>query len=76
MIGGNDFNLGVDILHRVATPVVRPPFQGQFSEEYAGQGLITTALKIIHKASQEGTSAQWNELSQFCHEIVAWNALL
>ena len=55
MIGGNDFNLAIDILHRVATQVARPPFYGQFSEGYAGQGVITTVLKIIHKASQEGT---------------------
>jgi len=73
----NDFNLAIDVLHRIANPRgIRSPFHGKFSEEYKGQGLITTALKIIHKSSQEGTAAQRNKLSQFRHEIVTVNSLL
>jgi pimeloyl-ACP methyl ester carboxylesterase len=76
-MNSNDFNLAIDILHRIANPrSIRSPFEGKFSEEYKSQGLITTALKIIHKASQEGTSEERKRLSQYRHEIVTLNSLL
>lgn len=72
----NDFNLAMNVLHRVVNPRVDSPFFGQFSPEYNGQGLITTALKIIHKTVQEGAAAQKEELRNFRHEVIALNALL
>ncbi len=76
MISSHDFNLATGILHRISKPNIQTPFHGQFSSEYKDQGLITTALKIIHKSVQEGTSVQQKELSRFRHEIVDLNALL
>ena len=76
MISSSDFSLSLEVLHRIVQKETKAPIQGQFSPEFNGQGLITTALKIIHKASLEGTSEQRKELSQFRHEIIALNSIL
>lgn len=77
MINSNNFSLALDILHKLTHQApVSEPLSGQFSQEYQGQGLITTALKIIHTISREGTAEQRSQLSSYRHEIVALNSLL